>query len=76
LPKSRCRGTVRVERVVCAVDCGIPVNPDTIQAQIQSAVMFGITAAHYGEINLKDGRVEQSNFDDYQILRINQAPAD
>jgi isoquinoline 1-oxidoreductase beta subunit len=68
-------GTVRVYRIVCAVDCGIPVNPDTIQAQIQSAVMFGITAAHYGEINLKDGRVEQSNFDDYQILRMNQAPA-
>jgi isoquinoline 1-oxidoreductase subunit beta len=67
-------GTVRVHRVVCAVDCGIPVNPDTIQAQIQSAIMFGITAALYGEITLKDGRVEQSNFHDYQILRMNQAP--
>jgi len=49
-------------------------NPDTIQAQIQSAIMFGITAALYGEITLKDGRVEQSNFHDYQILRMNQAP--
>jgi isoquinoline 1-oxidoreductase beta subunit len=68
-------GAVRVHRVVCAVDCGIPVNPDTIQAQIQSAVMFGITAALYGEITLKDGRVQQSNFHDYQILRIDQAPA-
>jgi isoquinoline 1-oxidoreductase subunit beta len=68
-------GTVRVHRVVCAVDCGIPVNPDTIQAQIQSAIMFGITAALYGEITLKGGRVEQSNFHDYQILRMNQAPA-
>jgi isoquinoline 1-oxidoreductase subunit beta len=68
-------GAVRVHRVVCAVDCGIPVNPDTIQAQIQSAIMFGITAALYGEITLKDGRVEQSNFHDYQILRMNQAPA-
>ncbi len=68
-------GTVRVRRVVCAVDCGIPVNPDTIQAQIQSAIMFGITAALYGEITLKNGRVEQSNFHDYQILRIDQAPA-
>jgi isoquinoline 1-oxidoreductase subunit beta len=67
--------TVRVHRVVCAVDCGIPVNPDTVQAQIQSAIMFGITAALYGEITLKDGRVEQSNFHDYQILRKNQAPA-
>src|SRR5229473_2324936 len=68
-------GTVRVRRVVCAVDCGIPVNPDTIQAQIQSAIMFGITAALYGEITLKNGRVEQSNFHDYQILRMNEAPA-
>jgi isoquinoline 1-oxidoreductase subunit beta len=51
-------GTVRVRRVVCAVDCGIPVNPDTIRAQIQSAIIFGITAALYGEITLKNGRVE------------------
>jgi isoquinoline 1-oxidoreductase beta subunit len=68
-------GAVRVRRVVCAVDCGTVVNPDTVQAQIQSAVMFGITAALYGEITLKDGRVEQSNFDNYQILRMNEAPA-
>jgi isoquinoline 1-oxidoreductase subunit beta len=67
-------GAVRVHRVVCAVDCGIPVNPDIIRAQIQSAIMFGITAALYGEISLKDGRVEQSNFHDYQILRLNEAP--
>jgi isoquinoline 1-oxidoreductase subunit beta len=67
-------GTVRVRRVVCAVDCGIVVNPDTVRAQIQSAVMFGITAALYGEITLKDGRVEQTNFDSYQILRMNEAP--
>jgi isoquinoline 1-oxidoreductase subunit beta len=68
-------GTVRVRRVVCAVDCGTAINPDTVRAQIQGAVMFGITAALYGEITLKDGRVEQSNFDSYQILRINEAPA-
>ncbi len=68
-------GAVRVRRVVCAVDCGTAVNPDTIQAQIQSAIMFGLTAALYGEITLKDGRVEQTNFDTYQILRINEAPA-
>lgn len=67
-------GAVRVRRVVCAVDCGTVVNPDTVQAQIQSAVMFGITAALYGEITLKDGRVEQANFDTYQILRIDEAP--
>jgi len=67
-------GTVRVRRVVCAVDCGIVVNPDTVRAQIQSAAMFGITAALYGGITLKNGRVEQSNFDSYQILRMNEAP--
>jgi isoquinoline 1-oxidoreductase beta subunit len=68
-------GEVRVRRVVCAVDCGTVVNPDTIRAQIQSAIMFGLTAALYGKISLKDGRVEQTNFDTYQILRINEAPA-
>jgi isoquinoline 1-oxidoreductase beta subunit len=68
-------GDVRVRRVVCAVDLGIAVNPDTIAAQVQSAAMFGITAALYGEITLKDGRVQQSNFDNYQILRINEAPS-
>ena len=68
-------GAVHVRRVVCAVDCGTIVNPDTVRAQIESAVMFGTTAALYGEITLKDGRVEQSNFDSYQILRINEAPA-
>jgi isoquinoline 1-oxidoreductase beta subunit len=68
-------GAVRVRRVVCAVDCGTVVNPDTVQAQIQSAIMFGITATLYGEITLKDGRVEQTNFDTYQILRMNEAPA-
>jgi isoquinoline 1-oxidoreductase beta subunit len=68
-------GTVGVRRVVCAVDCGIVVNPDTVRAQIQSAVIFGVTAALHGEITLKDGRVEQANFDSYELLRINEAPA-
>ena len=67
-------GAVRVRRVVCATDCGTVVNPDTVRAQIQSASIFGITAALHGEITLKDGRVEQTNFDTYQMLRINEAP--
>jgi isoquinoline 1-oxidoreductase subunit beta len=67
-------GDVRVKRVVCVVDLGTSVNPDTIQAQVQSGVIFGITAALYGEITLKNGRVEQSNFDTYQMLRMNEAP--
>jgi len=68
-------GEVRVRRVVCAVDCGTVVNPDTIQAQVQGAVVFGITAALYGSITLKGGRVEQGNFDTYQALRMNEAPS-
>jgi isoquinoline 1-oxidoreductase beta subunit len=67
-------GDVRVRRVVCAVDCGTVVNPDTVRAQIESGIMFGITAALYGEITLKGGRVEQNNFDSYQMLRMNEAP--
>jgi isoquinoline 1-oxidoreductase beta subunit len=68
-------GSVRVHRVVCAMDCGTVINPNTVEAQIQSGVMFGVTAALYGEITLKNGRVEQGNFDTYQMLRINEAPA-
>ncbi|HEX9461639.1 MAG TPA: xanthine dehydrogenase family protein molybdopterin-binding subunit [Alphaproteobacteria bacterium] len=68
-------GEVRVRRVVCAVDCGSVVNPDTVRAQVQSAVIFGISAALFGQITLKDGRVEQTNFDTYQVVRMNGAPA-
>jgi isoquinoline 1-oxidoreductase subunit beta len=67
-------GRVRVRRVTCAVDCGTVVNPDTVRAQVQSGVVFGITAALHGEITLKNGRVEQSNFDTYEMLRIDEAP--
>jgi isoquinoline 1-oxidoreductase subunit beta len=67
-------GAVQVQRVVCAVDCGIVVNPDTVRAQIQSAIIFGITGALYGEITLKDGRVEQANFHNYRVLRMNEIP--
>src|SRR5207302_9836630 len=62
-------------RAVWALDCGTVVNPDTVRAQVQSAIIFGITAALHGEITLKDGRVEQTNFDSYQMLRMNEAPA-
>jgi isoquinoline 1-oxidoreductase beta subunit len=67
-------GAVRVRRVVCALDTGVVVNPDTVRAQIESAVIFGITAALRGEISLKNGRVEQTNFDTYQMLRMDEAP--
>jgi isoquinoline 1-oxidoreductase beta subunit len=67
-------GTVRVQRVVAALDCGHAVNPDTLKAQMEGGAIFGITAVLYGEITLKNGRVEQTNFDTYQMLRINEAP--
>jgi isoquinoline 1-oxidoreductase subunit beta len=67
-------GAVRVRRVVRAIDCGTVVNLDTVQAQIQSGIIYGATAALYGEITLKNGRVEQTNFDTYQVLRMAEAP--
>ncbi len=67
-------GTPKVHRVVAAVDCGMTVNPDIIKRQVESAIMYGLTAALYGQITFKDGRVEQSNFHDYKMLRINEAP--
>jgi isoquinoline 1-oxidoreductase beta subunit len=69
------QGQVRVKRVVCAVDCGTTVNPDTVKAQIEGGIMYGLSAALTGEITIKDGRVEQGNFDSYTVLRIDEAPA-
>ncbi|WP_280155786.1 xanthine dehydrogenase family protein molybdopterin-binding subunit [Piscinibacter sp. XHJ-5] len=68
-------GQVRVHRVVSALDCGVVVNPDTVEAQVQSAVIFGVSGALFGEITIKKGRVEQSNFHDYRPIRMNEAPA-
>jgi len=67
-------GAVNPTRVWCAVDCGIQVNPDTIRAQMESGIIFGLSAALHGEITIKDGRVEQTNFGDYRVLRISEAP--
>jgi isoquinoline 1-oxidoreductase subunit beta len=67
-------GAVRVLRVVSAVDCGIAVNPDGVRAMTEGAINFALTAVLSGEITIKGGAVEQSNFHDYQVLRINQAP--
>jgi isoquinoline 1-oxidoreductase beta subunit len=68
-------GRVRVERVISAIDCGRIVNPDTVRVQAEGGAIFGITAALYGEITLKNGRVTQTNFDTCQMLRIDEAPA-
>jgi len=67
-------GTVHVHKVVAAVDCGRYVNPETIRAQIEGAILYGLTAALNGEITIAKGRVEQSNFNDYDMVRINEAP--
>jgi isoquinoline 1-oxidoreductase beta subunit len=67
-------GLPKVERVVCAVDCGIAVNPDVVRAQMEGGIGFGLGAALYGEITLDQGRVVQSNFHDYRSLRIDDMP--
>jgi isoquinoline 1-oxidoreductase beta subunit len=68
-------GEVDVKRVTCAVDCGIAINPNTIEAQVQSAIVYGLSAALFDEITLKGGRVEQSNFDNYRAPYINEMPS-
>ncbi|HEX6828583.1 MAG TPA: molybdopterin cofactor-binding domain-containing protein, partial [Burkholderiales bacterium] len=67
-------GNFSVDRVVCAVDCGIAINPDIVRAQMEGGIGFGLAAALHGEITLKDGVVEQSNFHDYPLLRFQEMP--
>lgn len=67
-------GRIRVHRVVCAIDCGIVVNPETIVAQMESGIAFGLSAALYSALHFKDGRVQESNYHDYRVLRLNEMP--
>jgi isoquinoline 1-oxidoreductase beta subunit len=67
-------GKVKVHRIFCAADCGMQVNPDTVIAQIESSVVFGLSALMWGEINIQGGRVQQSNFDSYRVARMNEIP--
>jgi len=67
-------GNVRVDRVVCAVDCGLAVNPDIVKAQMEGGIVYGLSAALYGRITLAKGRVEQSNFDDCPVVRMHESP--
>lgn len=67
-------GSLQVDRVVCAVDCGMAINPDNIVAQVQGGLGFGLSAALRGAITMKDGVVEQSNFHDYAPIRIDEMP--
>ncbi|AKD58177.1 xanthine dehydrogenase family protein molybdopterin-binding subunit [Spirosoma radiotolerans] len=66
--------SVRIHRVVCAIDCGLAVNPDGVRAQMEGGIVFGLTAALYGEITLENGHVQQSNFHDYRMLRMDEMP--
>ena len=66
---------IRVHKVICAVDCGLVVNPDIVRAQMEGAIMFGLTAALHGKLDIENGAIKQSNFHDYPILRMNEAPA-
>lgn len=68
-------GSIRVHRVICAVDCGLAVNPDIVRQQMEGAILFGLSAALYGEISIEDGAVQQGNFHDYRVLRLADAPA-
>jgi isoquinoline 1-oxidoreductase beta subunit len=65
---------IRVHRVVCAVDCGVAVNPESITAQMESGIVFGLSAALHSALHLKDGGVQESNFHDYRVLRMNEMP--
>jgi isoquinoline 1-oxidoreductase beta subunit len=69
------KGHVKIHKMVCAVDCGLAVNPDGVRAQMESGIIFGITMALYGAIDIEKGMVQQSNFHDYRIARMHEAPA-
>jgi isoquinoline 1-oxidoreductase beta subunit len=68
------RGRIRVHRVVCVIDCGLPVNPNLIRQQMESGIVFGLSAALQDEITIANGQVEQKNFVDFPVVRINDCP--
>ena len=65
---------LKIHRIVCVIDCGQMVNPDIVMAQAEGSIIFGLTAALFGEINIANGRVQEQNFDTYRQLRINEMP--
>ncbi len=67
-------GNIKVHRITCAVDCGLAVNPDIVKAQMESSIIYGLTATLYGKIDIEAGQVRQSNFHDYPMLRMQEAP--
>lgn len=67
-------GKLKLHKVYCAIDCGLAVNPNGVKAQMESGIIYGLTAALYGEISFKNGEVQQRNFHDYQMLRMHETP--
>ena len=67
-------GKIRVHKVTCVLDCGLAVNPDIVRAQMEGGVIYGLTAALYGGLNLERGAIKESNFHDYPMLRMNESP--
>jgi isoquinoline 1-oxidoreductase beta subunit len=67
-------GRLRVHKVTCAIDCGRAINPDTVEQQVESGIIFGLTAALYGEITIENGAVAEGNFPDYDMVRMAQTP--
>jgi len=68
-------GRVRVHKITCVIDCGQTVNPRIVEAQLQSGIIYGLSAALWGAITLQDGRVQQQNFHEYRVLRVHETPA-
>jgi isoquinoline 1-oxidoreductase/isoquinoline 1-oxidoreductase beta subunit len=67
-------GRIRVHKVLCVVDCGLAVNPDVVRAQMEGGIVFGLTAALHGNLQLENGAIRESNFHDYPLLRMNESP--
>ena len=65
---------MKINRIICAIDCGLVINPDGVIAQVESGVALALTAALFGEITFKDGKVQQSNFHNYKLIKMNQMP--
>ena len=68
------RGQVKVHKITCVIDCGQTVNPRIVESQLESGIIYGLSAALWGDITLRNGRVQQRNFNDYRVLRLNETP--
>jgi isoquinoline 1-oxidoreductase subunit beta len=67
-------GKLKVQRITCVIDCGQAVNPRIVESQLESGIVYGLSAALWGDVTLRGGRVQQSNFNNYRVLRLNELP--